>query len=315
MNGEIVIYIIIGAIYILALALAILRKKTFPLSETLPVVLIIGIGFTGIVYLVVPATPVLPQVNIQPSEYIFVLGYVLFMALLLARKTFPGVPTAWKDHFLKNSSAKLLSKLILFVLIPIGTLSLLWHRDWANLGFSLGNIPSQFVSTAILVLIFGGFNLLAGGAAAPIRKRQFSFKQVVAGLAIAFLWNILETGLVEEFFFRGMLQTHLIILLDSPLAGIATTGILFGLFHAPGIYRRKGDRYGPLGENPALLDTVLYTILALSPAGWFAGLLFWRTQSLLAPILVHAGIDAVASAVEFIKGFGSAKEHGLDATK
>jgi uncharacterized protein len=315
MNSEIVIYIIIGAIYILALVLAILRKKTFPLSETLPVVLIIGIGFTGIVYLVVPAAPVLPQASIPPSEYIFVLGYVVFMALLLARKTFPGVPTAWKDHFLKNSSAKLISKLILFVLIPIGALILFWHTDWPELGFSPGNILSQLISAAILILLFGGFNLLAGGAAAPIRKRQFSFGQVVAGLVIAFLWNILETGLVEEFFFRGMLQTHLIVLLKSPLAGIAVTGILFGLFHAPGIYRRKGDKSGPLGENPALLDTILYTILALSTAGWFAGLLFWRTQSLLAPILVHAGIDAVASAVEFIKGFAIAKERDLDTTK
>jgi membrane protease YdiL (CAAX protease family) len=56
-----------------------------------------------------------------------------------------------------------------------------------------------------------------------------------------------------------------------------------------------------LGERPALLDALLYGILALSPAGWFTGLLFWRTQSLLAPILVHAAVDAVAHAVEFIE--------------
>jgi membrane protease YdiL (CAAX protease family) len=308
MNIDSISLVVVGVIYFLALVLAVWRRKTFPLTETLPIMLIVGVGFTGIVYLVVPASPVLPQASIRPPELIFVLGYVILVALLLSRKRFPGVPVAWNDNFPKKSFAKLISKLILFVLIPLLTLILIWSRDWPELGFSAGNIPSQLLFAVILILLFGGFNLLAGGGAAPIRARMFSARQVAAGLGIAFLWNILETGLVEEFFFRGMLQTHLVAVLESPLAGIAATSLLFGLFHAPGIYLRKGDKVGPLGEHPALLDAILYTILALSPAGWFAGLLFWRTQSLLAPILVHSGIDAVASAAEFIKGFGLAKE-------
>lgn len=79
--------------------------------------------------------------------------------------------------------------------------------------------------------------------------------------------------------------------------------LLFGLAHAPGIYLRRGDQHGPLGEHPSLLDTILYAILALSPTGWFTGLLYFRTQSLLAPILVHSIVDAVAHTTEFIEGF------------
>jgi len=77
---------------------------------------------------------------------------------------------------------------------------------------------------------------------------------------------------------------------------------LFGLAHAPGIYLRRGDKLGPLGESPNALDTILYSVLVLGTTGWFTGLLYWRTQSLLAPILVHAAIDAVAHTAEFIEG-------------
>jgi membrane protease YdiL (CAAX protease family) len=300
-------YVVIGVIYALALALAVLRRKSFPLTDALVILAVVGVGFTYLVYRIVPQSPVLLKAEIKPSEFVFVFGYLVLLAFFLARKTFPGVPAAWKDHFLKYSSARLLSKLVLFVLVPLAALILFWSRDWPGLGFSPGNIHGQLITAAILILLFGGLNLLTGSAAAPIRARKFAAWQVLAGLVIAFVWNILETGLVEEFFFRGMLQTHLVAVLDSPLAGIAATALLFGLFHAPGIYRRKGDQSGPLGEHPSLLNTILYTILALAPAGWFTGLLFWRTQSLLAPILVHAGVDAAASAVEFIKGLGLSK--------
>ncbi len=307
MSLHLIPYAILGAIYLLAVILAVWRRKSFPLSDTLVVIAIVGVGFTTLVYFLVPQAPALPGLALPLSELAFILGYLLLIAMLMARKTFPGVPEAWKDDFIKRESARLISKLVLFVLIPAAALRVFWSTSAAQLGFVLIHVPNQLLYTLILILVFGGFNLLTGSAAAPLRSRQFSAGQVVAGLAIAFGWNLLETGLVEEFFFRGMLQTCLVAVLHSPLAGIAAAALLFGLFHVPGIYRRKGDRSGPLGEHPALVNTILYAILVLSSAGWFEGLLFWRTQSLLAPILVHAAVDAVASAVEFIKGLGLAK--------
>jgi membrane protease YdiL (CAAX protease family) len=152
------------------------------------------------------------------------------------------------------------------------------------------------------MICFGGFNLFAGSGAAPLRARKFHGRQVALGLLVAFGWNIVEVGLVEEFFFRAFLQTRLINFLGAPLAGICITALLFGLAHAPGLYLRAGDQGGPLGGKPSLLNAILYTIVVLSPTGFFTGLLFLRTQSLLAPILVHAAIDTVAHAADFIEG-------------
>jgi CAAX protease family protein len=159
----------------------------------------------------------------------------------------------------------------------------------------------------VLILLFGGFNLLTGGAAAPIRKRQYGLGQIVSGMSLAFLWNVAEVGLVEEFFFRAFLQGRFTALFNSPVAGICLASLLFGLAHSPGIYLRRGDRHGPLGENPALTDAILYGVLGLSPTGWFTGLLYWRCQSLLAPVLVHAAVDAVAHTTEFLEGLGIRK--------
>jgi membrane protease YdiL (CAAX protease family) len=293
----VITYIIL---YLAALALAFWRRKTFPLSESILVILIVGIGFTGLVYLVtLPVKAAVVESAVSPWELSFTLGYLAVVAaLLVVRKT----PASWKGNFRKEKVAAILFKLPVFVLIPIAALRLLWNVGWADLGFVWGDMPGQLLAAAVLMAAFGGFNLVAGSGAAPLRKRQFTGRQVAVGFAITFVWNMLEVGLVEEFFFRAFLQTRLVHALGSPLAGICLASLLFGLAHAPGLYLRKGDRGGPLGEKPTLIDAILYAILVLSPTGWFTGLLYLRTGSLLAPILVHAAIDTVAHTAEFIEG-------------
>jgi len=297
-----VVFIYAG-IFLIALALAVVRRKTFPLAETMMVTVIVGLGFTGLVYLVAPRPGAVPlRQELPASELVFTVVYLAVTAALLVRGA--PMPKCWRDHFFKKQIATLGFKLVVFVLIPLAALRLIWHVDWADLGFSAGDVPGQLGAAALLMLVFGGFNLIAGGAAAPIRKRQFAAGHIAGGMSLALLWNLVEVGLVEEFYFRAFLQGRFTAFFDSPAAGICAASLLFGLAHAPGIYLRRGDRHGPLGEHPTLIDSILYAILGLSPTGWFTGLLYWRCQSLLAPILVHAAVDAVAHAAEFLEGLG-----------
>ena len=297
-----VVFIYAG-IFLLSLVIAIGRRKTFPLADTIVVTLIVGVGFTALVYWIAPhpGNIVLRKI-VNNGELIFTVLYLIVTAILLI----PGapMPKSWKAHFIRKQIATLGFKLVVFVLIPLAAMRLIWHTAWADLGFSPGNVAGQLLAAVVLILLFGGFNLLAGGAAAPIRKRQYGLGQVVAGMSLAFVWNVAEVGLVEEFYFRAFLQGRFTALFNSPAAGICLASLLFGLAHAPGIYLRRGDRHGPLGEKPALIDAILYGVLGLSPTGWFTGLLYWRCQSLLAPILVHAAIDAVAHTAEFLQGLG-----------
>jgi membrane protease YdiL (CAAX protease family) len=300
-----VVLIYIG-LYLLALALAVWHRKTFPLSDALMVTLIVGFGFTLLVYLIAPHSQVTPtRTAVSLSELLFTLAYLVITAVFLAFGW--RLPANQQERSIKIKLYTLGYKLLLFVVFPLVFLRLGWNRTWAELGFSAGNAAGQMLASALLILIFGAFNLLAGSAAKPIRARQFSARQLAAGMSLASLWNILEVGLVEEFYFRAFVQGRLAGYLGSPVAGICLASLLFGLAHAPGIYLRRGDEHGPLGATPTLLNSILYAILALSPTGWFTGLLYWRAQSLLAPILVHAAVDAVAHTPEFIEELGIQK--------
>lgn len=293
--------IFIGYAILLGLSiwLAWRQAGSFPFEESLMVLVIVGVGFTVLVYLstLFLHTPSL-KLQVSSGELAFVILYVVLVAVLLV---FKRTPEKWKEPYLKDKTYTLLFKLFIFVFVPVVALRMFWNASWASLGFSAGDVKGQLISAALLSLFFGGFNLFFGSAAKPLRERRFSGKQIGFGFIVAFLWNVLETGLVEEFFFRAFLQTRLIAVLGSPLGGICLTSLIFGLAHAPGIYLRKGDRSGPLGERPSLLNSVLYAIIVLSTAGWFTGLLYWKTQSLLAPVIVHAAMDAVAHTAEFIE--------------
>jgi uncharacterized protein len=244
-------------VYFAALILAVLHRKTFPLGEALAVVPIVGFGFTGLVYLVtLPLAGVPTLLVVGPAELTFTVVYLAIVAALLVRG--PPVPAAWSDQFLKRKAAVLGFKLVVFVAVPLSAARLFWGASWKGLGFTLGDLPGQLGAAAVLILLFGGFNLTAGRAAEPIRKRQISLRQAAFGLGLAFAWNIAEVGLVEEFFLRAFLQSRLAGFWGSPLAGICAASLMFGLAHAPGIFLRQGDRHGSLGKNPTLLNAVLY---------------------------------------------------------
>lgn len=300
MGNDLLTLIPFGILYLAVIVIAVIRKKQFPLTESLMVMVIVGVIFTSLVVVTTLPVKSVPLENgTSPGELVFMICYLLFVTFLLIIKP---PPSDLPERFLSEKVATLSFKLLIFVILPLAVLRLFWGTSFAALGFSTGDLAGQCFAAAILMLLFGGFNYLFGSAAAPLRKHQFSGKQVAFGFSLAFVWNILETGLVEEFFFRAFVQSRLIETLDSPLVGICLASLLFGLAHAPGIYLRRGDKRGPLGEKPALIDALLYAVLVLSPTGWFTGLLYWRTQSLLAPVLVHATIDAVAHTVEFIEG-------------
>lgn len=110
------------------------------------------------------------------------------------------------------------------------------------------------------------------------------------GVPIAFLWLALEAGVVEEFFFRVLLQTRLASVLRSELAAIIVMSLIFGLAHAPGLYLRTGLTQEGL-EHPSLLMAVGYSIVITSIAGFFLGVLWSRTRNFAVVVVVHAATD------------------------
>ena len=190
--------------------------------------------------------------------------------------------------------ASIAAKLVVMVVVPM-----LLFRTRLSFRFTRRD--------AAISLVFGvafcALQLVAGSGPRRIAALHLSG----AGLAIAatgaLLWYSVEAGLVEEYFFRAVLQTRLERALRSPAAGIIVAALLFGLVHAPGIFLRTARTHEAL-VHPSLLTTIAYTIVILSPTGIGFGVLWTRTRNLLVLALVHGAGDLIPNLADFASGFG-----------
>jgi membrane protease YdiL (CAAX protease family) len=105
----------------------------------------------------------------------------------------------------------------------------------------------------------------------------------------SFVLALLTAGFVEEFFFRGVLQSRLAARLGSEWRGLLVASFLFGLLHLPMYYFSP---FEPTHGN--LVWTIANVIAEQTVAGLLLGVVWVRTRNLIAPVLLHAFIDAIA---------------------
>ena len=105
---------------------------------------------------------------------------------------------------------------------------------------------------------------------------------------------------MEEFFFRGLVQTRCAAWFKSEVSGVALMALLFGLAHAPGFILRGAGIKDALGPNPSVADSIAYAIVILSVAGIFFGIVWARTKNLFAVMLIHAATDLLPNLKQFV---------------
>lgn len=198
----------------------------------------------------------------------------------------------------------LICKLIFFVLIPFLAYKLLYKFNLRDFGLDV-KLRELFTRKNIIILlsmfaVLFTFQFFLGNGASPIRNGLISDSQLFIGLPLLYIWLVLEVGLVEEFFFRGLIQSRLTILTKSELGGIFLSGLFFGLAHAPGLYLRGAGTLDNLGLNPSLFASIGYCILVLSVAGFFLSTIWSRTKNLWLVIAIHAFVDLLPGLAEFI---------------
>jgi membrane protease YdiL (CAAX protease family) len=113
-------------------------------------------------------------------------------------------------------------------------------------------------------------------------------------------WLFIEAGLVEEFFFRAVLQSRLSALTRSPTGGLVLSALVFGLCHAPGLFLRGAESEG-VSETLPFLFWCAYTIAFMSVAGLFFGIVWQRTKNIFIIMFLHAIFDLLPNAGGFIR--------------
>jgi membrane protease YdiL (CAAX protease family) len=199
-------------------------------------------------------------------------------------------------------------KLIVFVAIPFLLFRVIFGYRWRDFGLQFaglralaGNHLPVVLGLSAAILLFQYF---MGGGAAPLRRGEFQASQLAIGLPLCFAWLFIEAGLVEEFFFRALLQTRLAAWFKSEVSGVALMALLFGLAHAPGFILRHAGLEEAIGANPSPADSIAYAIVVLSVGGIFFGIVWARTKNLFAVMFIHAATDLLPNLKEFVQIWG-----------
>jgi membrane protease YdiL (CAAX protease family) len=158
--------------------------------------------------------------------------------------------------------------------------------------------PALWMSWAALLM-----QSTLGRGLHDIRGAHLPVWVLAVATPLSFAWLIVEVGVVEEFFFRVLLQERLAAVLRSPWGGLVVAAVLFGLAHAPGLYLRTAATGEALGSHPSLLMAVGYSIVMTSLAGLFMGVLWMRTKNFAVLVIVHAAGDLLPNLVPWVKAF------------
>jgi membrane protease YdiL (CAAX protease family) len=303
-------FILIAGLLLYCGAFAILLgNKSFDVAGAVVVLIVFGIVLPFIAWITTRrAIPL--SISIQPGmpELIVLVACVVAVSLYLI-----GGPQ-WIDQHLPRQWAEsqqikfvitLAKKLFVFVAIPFAVFRFCFGYRFRDFGVQREGFRALRGSHLPVVVVVGGaflaFQYFLSGGGAALRREHFTAFQLLVGLPLCFIWLLFEVGLVEEFFFRALLQSHLAAAFKSEASGIVLMSLIFGLAHAPGfIFRHAGELEG-LGPHPSALDAVAYSIVVLAISGITFGVIWARTKNLFVLMLVHAAGDLLPNFGSFIR--------------
>jgi len=293
------------AIYIIAL---LYLHFAFQLAfrEFYQTLFIIGIGLSSIAWVLTKNLTRPYDKPLIKNESLLLIALILWVAFYI---TFGGslinklFPTTWLENQQAGTVITFIKKLFVFVLIPY-TIYKLSGFNLGDFGFINTERKSPGGKTLVVFILISITSLLFqfyfSNGAKPIRTGHFSVIQLLTGLPLCFVYLIFDAGLIEEFFFRGLLQSRLSLLLRSSVGGIVCTALIFGLVHAPGLFLRGAQSEG-MEEQMPFLFWAAYTITYMSVVGIFLGIIFNKTKNLWLVMAIHAMFDLLPNFPEFVK--------------
>jgi len=261
----------------------------FEVSEPLIALAILAGGFSGLTWLLTIGVTRLPYaVSDAKKELTTIALYGLFVVLfvtwgfdLVHKAASPGPIDA---------IAILAAKLTVFVAIPAALMKARFGYSFGRLAPASGAARQILAAAGIsaLLLIFQG---VLGRGLRDLAAAQLSATMIGLGIPLTLAWVSLEAGVVEEFFFRVLLQTRISAVVKSELVAVVLTSLAFGLMHAPGLYLRTNLTQEGLPPHPSLLMAIGYSVVITSSAGFLFGVLWARTRNFAVIVVAHGMAD------------------------
>ena len=182
------------------------------------------------------------------------------------------------------------------VLAPLGLLLLTRRRDLSlrdslrSVGFTRTGMKNALKLAILIMPLSLPLLYVVGEQQRTAIQMIFDTPlRALTSFLISFVLALFTAGFVEEFFFRGVLQSRLTAYLGSEWRGLLIASILFGLVHLPMYFFSP---FEPTHGN--LVWSVTSVIAEQAMVGLLLGVVWIRTHNLIGPVLLHAFIDAIA---------------------
>ena len=302
--------VLVGGLILYACAFAVLlRNESFDATDAIVVLIIFGIAFPLLAWFATRrAIPLSISVRPGKSELIVLIGYIVVLSIYLVggpQWIDRHLPSVWIDSTRIKFFIALSKKILVFVVIPFAIFRFAFGYRIGDFGIQREGLRALCCGHLPVVLVVGGaflvFQYFFSGGGASFRQGHFTAWQLLVGLPLCFVWLFVEAGLVEEFFFRVLVQSRLAAALKSEVSGVVLMSLIFGLAHAPGfIFRHAGEVEG-LGSNPNPLEAIAYSIVVLAISGVTFGVIWARTKNLFAAMLIHAAGDLLPNFPGFVQ--------------
>ena len=250
------------------------------------------------------------SISVKPSKYqsIVLIGYIIVLSLYLIggpQWIDQHLPHPWVDSAQIKFFIVLVKKLVVFVVIPFAIFRFGFGYRVRDFGIQREGLRALRGSHLPVVLVVGGaflcFQYFVSSGGAAFRREHFTAFQFFVGLPLCFVWLVFEVGLVEEFFFRAVIQSQLAAAFKSEVSGVVLMSLIFGLAHAPGFIFRHAGEVEVLGSNPSAIDAIAYSIVVLAVSGITFGIIWARTKNLFALMLIHAAGDLLPNFGTFVR--------------
>lgn len=287
-------YLGIYAVLLFAMQLS----GNFDISEPLLVLAILGVAFSAAAWLATLRVTPLEYLVSNPSKELAAVAACFLVAVAFItwgldpiHRYVPSDPA--------NAFLILAAKLTVFVVLPSVLMKWQFGLSMRQLAPSSARRSHVLVGLAMCALMLA-FQAVLGRGLQDITSAHLPAVTLAYGVPLTFVWLALEAGIVEEFFFRVLLQTRVAAVIKSDLGAIAIASLLFGLAHAPGMYLRTALTQEGL-QHPSLLMAVGYSVVITSVAGFFLGTLWARTRNFALVVAVHATADLLPNVLPTLR--------------
>jgi membrane protease YdiL (CAAX protease family) len=180
---------------------------------------------------------------------------------------------------------------LIYLSMPAGPPRFRLAAALRSVGLAAGRLRSGLGWALVIGLVLGALQVVVSARRAAVWELLQS-GQALYLLPLTFALMMVTAAFTEEFFFRGVLQSRLSRWLGK-VPGLLIASLLFGLYHLP--YAYLSPRWPSHGDMAAALSAALGQGII---GGLILGTVYARARgNLLAPVLVHALINAVPAMV------------------